>query len=133
LEDSVLLGNRNGERSSMSLKDLDGDGLLDAVTGNYAGGINYYSGIFPTSLDALKEDASPFLVFPNPGSTLNVRSMQEVVDQVDVFDIQGRIIHTEKGNALPTLSIDAHAWAKGLYIIRVTGKKHAGSFRWIRQ
>jgi hypothetical protein len=133
LEDSLLLGNREGERSSLSLKDLNGDGFADAITGNYAGGLNYYNGIFPSNSEAQDVSTSPFLVFPNPGKMLNVRSTAESMEQVDVFDIQGRLIHSEKGNAVPTLMIDATSWANGLYIIRVTGKQHTASFRWMRQ
>jgi hypothetical protein len=133
LEDSLFLGTSDGERTSISLKDINEDGFLDAVTGNYAGGINFFSGVFPSGVDKQEVSAPNFFIFPNPGSSLFVRSMNEKIKQVEVIDIQGRIIHTQAGTSQPTLSMEDLNIVDGIYFVRVKGSQNTQTFKWIRK
>ncbi len=133
LEDSVFLGNRDGERTSISLKDLNGDGYPEAVTGNYAGGINFYSGIFPSKLSSDNKTNSTFLIFPNPGKTISIRTTGESIQLIDVIDIQGKLVHTQAGSHLPTITLSNSNFSPGMYFVRVQGKSKTEVFKWICQ
>ncbi|MFM2285156.1 MAG: hypothetical protein RLZZ543_653 [Bacteroidota bacterium] len=134
LEDSLLLGNRNGERTSICLKDLNDDGFPEAITGNYAGGVNFYQGIFASSItDQHPSKTSAFVVFPNPGSSLYVRSLKEKIQVIDVLDIQGRSLASVKGNGNPTQEIDMSGHSAGLYFIRIKGTLQTEVLHWVKQ
>jgi hypothetical protein len=132
LEDSLLLGDRNGERTSISLKDLDGDGLLDAVTGNYAGGICYYTGIFPNNINQSKTTSDHFNIFPNPGSTLNIESANEQINSVSIIDMQGRVIMNENIGGKTYCSLSTQWIANGMYFIQIQGNRNTKTHTWIK-
>jgi hypothetical protein len=133
LEDSLLLGTSDGERTSISLKDLNDDGFLDAVTGNYSGGINFFSGVFPSSLEDKTVHEPNFVIFPNPGSDLYVRSLQEKIKQIEVFDMQGRMVHFQSGTNQPTVALTDLQLDAGIYFVRVKGAQNTQTFKWIRK
>jgi hypothetical protein len=132
LEDSLLLGDRNGERTSMSLKDIDGDGFMDAVTGNYAGGICYYTGIFPDNIDQTKTTSNHFTIFPNPGSTLNIESDNEQINSVSILDMQGRIIMYENIGGKTYCNLSTQWIANGMYFIQIQGSRNTRTHTWIK-
>jgi hypothetical protein len=132
LEDSLLLGDRNGERTSISLKDLDGDGLLDAVTGNYAGGVCYYTGIFPNNIDESATTNNHFTIFPNPGSTLNIESDNEQINSVFIIDIQGRVILHENIGGKTYCNVSTQWIDNGMYFIQIQGTRNTSTHTWIK-
>jgi hypothetical protein len=132
MEDSLLLGDRNGERTSISLKDIDGDGFMDAVTGNYAGGICYYSGIFPDYVEQTTSPIQHFRIFPNPGSNLNIQSIDEPIISVTLLDMQGRVILNEQLFGKTFCNLSTQGIANGMYFIQITGKKNTGFHSWIK-
>ena len=83
-----------GTRSKAALGDLDNDGLLELVIGNYRGGLGVFAtrtaGKLVTS-SYEREGISRLSVFPNPMSEyLNFNSPEDGL--LEVFDLQGKII-----------------------------------------
>jgi hypothetical protein len=138
---TFLLENANygqlldGERSRISLADIDDDGILDMVTGNSRGGLSMFQTTIKvdgtTQLDYVHEER--IKVFPNP-------SEGEIyfINRDDVpFYIS---IHTSEGQKLDNFYLESnssknrnfHSIPDGLYIITMQNKKSRSFIKWIK-
>lgn len=130
LLDSTFLGNRFGERTSITLTDLNDDGNPEAVIGNYAGGITFFNGIFPTLID--NPVNASFKLFPNPGENeIYISATHSTKANVTVLDIGGRILSTEITSLPGKLSFVPDM--KGLYLIQITSPEINQTLKWIHQ
>lgn len=131
LLDSTVLGNRLGERTSICLSDMNDDGFPEAVVGNYAGGLVFLDGIFPSGWQnaALKRSIK---LYPNPGTDAPYIHLDDSGNfQVEVLDITGRIVYQTKMNLPGNLSFVPKS--KGLYFVRLSEKSNTEVIRWIVQ
>ena len=71
-------------------------------------------------------------VYPNPGNnTLNIRTALQNA-RVEVYDLSGKVIHSQKTTANIT-SINAESWPSGAYVWKVvTNGKEAEIGKWIK-
>jgi hypothetical protein len=128
--DSTFLGNRFGERTSITLADLNDDGNPEAVIGNYAGGITFFDGIFPTLSQNIESPI--FKLFPNPGQNeIYISANSATPANVSIFDASGRLISTES-IALPG-KVSRVPEMKGLYFIQITNAETNHVLKWIHQ
>jgi hypothetical protein len=65
--DSIYSGIRMGLRSSPSGADLDNDGIIELLVGNYRGGVSYYNEALNVAVEPLVSDVQ-VAIFPNPAS-----------------------------------------------------------------
>ena len=131
--DSTFLGNRYGERTSIAISDINGDDFPDAVVGNYAGGLNYFDGVFATQIRNLGNELKTFYLFPNPGKDqLFIRSENGNIRSVVIYDLQGRIVATYKMNA-SQVEVSAAGMAKGIFMVQIVSDKTAEVIRWVHQ
>lgn len=131
-EDSLVLGNRLGERTTITVADLNADGFLDAIVGNYAGGINYFQGIFPTTVNTVKSDDSGIRIYPNPSRNVTIASRDAHLEFIQIIDIQGRVIHQENIPPGTSLShMDGNNFSYGLYFIQVKSNKGFSTHKWL--
>lgn len=73
------------------------------------------------SLDAA--DAHVLTVFPNPaGDLLNISTGDKnvTIGMIELFDVSGRLIRSEKSAAENTVTVDVNALQKGMYLLKVT-------------
>lgn len=128
--DSTFLGNRFGERTSITLADLNDDGNPEAVIGNYAGGITFFDGIFPTL--SQKVDSSSFKLFPNPGQNeIYISTTSASISKVTIFDASGRVLSSETLSLPGKLSHVPEM--KGLYLIQISNNETNHVLKWIHQ
>jgi hypothetical protein len=83
-----------GIRTAAAVAELNGDGVLDMVAGNFAGGLSYYSGagLPPVSGTMEERKSTPLKIFPNPATThifLRNCFLNESVT-VRIFDVYGK-------------------------------------------
>lgn len=128
--DSTFLGNRFGERTSITLTDLNDDGNPEAVIGNYAGGITFFNGIFPTLLQNIEEPI--FKLFPNPGQNeIYISSNSATPANISIFDASGRLLSTEF-ISLPG-KVSRVPENKGLYFLQIKNAESNHVLKWIHQ
>ena len=133
LEDSLFLGTSIGERSSITLSQMTDDAFPEAVTGNYAGGINYFNGVFATSIASVDNSFSDFIIYPNPGNNqFTIKSAQQKIKQIIISDVYGKMLLSHTINDYQTKHFLENK-QNGLYWITVITQKSTYHFPWVKQ
>lgn len=139
--DSTFLDIDQGTRTAPHLSDINSDGFLDLIVGNYEGGVSFYKGVTALTTSNLDNFINfNFDLFPNPANNsftihiLNLPDGRQAKDNeyiLEVYNMMGQIIASEKisNNAL-TLPTDN--FSQGMYICKVSeinekGQKQSGS------
>lgn len=121
LTDSIWKGLHEGIRTAIVLYDFTGDGDLDAILGNYRGGLSFWSsGPGPTSI---RESTTviPFTLAPNPAQGhVDIRWHAPLVSsfQVDLLDGLGRTVRSLiMDRSMVRMELDG--LSSGLYTVRL--------------
>ncbi|NOX46076.1 MAG: T9SS type A sorting domain-containing protein [Chlorobi bacterium] len=116
-----------GMRSAAAISDMDNDGWQDLITGNYSGGLNYFSGsAFPgvNALNKTNKNNFNITVFPNPVSDiLNVQVSgfdENDKIKIEVSDIFGRLEFSILSNGESTFKIQMQDFRQGIYFLKVS-------------
>jgi len=133
LVDSVWGELHEGGRTAVALYDFTGDGQLDAVIGNYRGGLSFWSSGIWTGVDAAIPETAEnvFSLAPNPAnSTVDILMHTPLVPnmRVELFDDLGRIVlgfPVER----PQVRMDLGNLAPGLYSVRLVN----GTGQWTKR
>jgi hypothetical protein len=66
---------------------------------------------------------SKIQIWPNPVhgqfTILNVQNQNDVISIIEISNLNGQIIHSQKSNPGITTAIQTKSWAKGVYIVKV--------------
>jgi len=131
---------RDGERASVFLADITGDGLRELFVGNLGGGVGDLGGgvgvyrglIVSTENDRTQQD---FKIYPNPASELLrvfVSDLENEIGTFSIYDSMGRIISQSQLRG-ETQEINTSSLSDGLYILNIRSKKIHSSARFIVQ
>lgn len=125
LETDTFEGIREGDNSSVSGGDLDNDGTIDLLVGNYGGGVALFqnSGLpVPACPDTITPPPPPFSIsiFPNPPiDNLRIEILGAEDDdeaEVTVYNIMGQCIFASNYDSnLQSILIDTDVYADGVY------------------
>jgi hypothetical protein len=120
-----------GIRSAAAITDLNNDGWLDLITGNYSGGLNYYEGVEKPGVFGVEErvpDAGNVRIYPNPASNrihIKISSSGDDSFNYSVFTITGTIV--KKGNIDGRESIiDISVLKPGIYFLGIGATGNTG-------
>jgi hypothetical protein len=84
------------------------------------------------TLSSREFSISSFNVFPNPSNNVwNVKTNDQIIKTVQVFDVLGKEVMTMKPN-LSDVSINASTLSKGLYFAKITTELGSGSIKLIK-
>lgn len=122
LLDSMFQDIRTGKRSGIALYDFNGDDSLDAVVGNYRGGLNFYINDFSSSVATLDEEAS-FQLLPNPATdqvTVAVGASWRNGMQVRLLNALGQEVLVQPLVQQRTV-LSTEVLPSGLYFVEVSG------------
>lgn len=111
-----------GIRSSAAVADINGDGRLDVVVGNFGGGLQLYNADIPVNNLGVSEsqDDVDLLLFPNPAkSQLHVIAPCSPCNDVHVMDLFGRVLIEQKLGSREMV-IDVSELAPGIYLLSLT-------------
>ncbi len=126
LTDSLYISWREGGNLAVAIDDLNGDGLYDAIIGNYAGGVSFFMGDSNVSTSSIG-GTSPgqIFVYPNPANEFLSFKTDFIPDDNTVYELH---------NAAGSLSRKGHIYhqqttiqcgdlSAGIYILSVTTPK----------
>ena len=105
-----------GMHSAATVADLNGDGGLEVVVGNYGGGLQLYNATIPVINLGISEewDDMDVVIFPNPVSSL----LHIVVSgkSLQVMDLLGRVLVEQEISDSETI-LDVSNLAPGVYLL----------------
>lgn len=126
----------DGHRNSGAFADLDDDGFIDAIVGNFSGGAAYFKGkIYDVSSDEKIDFENNSLdVYPNPGQDIfKVKTSQMGNSSIlRVYNLNGALI-LEKRITDSTTVVDLSSETTGLYLFLVEDGKQVFSQKVIRE
>lgn len=104
-----------GFKSTPYMADLNGNGIVDLLLGNMAGGL----GIYYDQIIATQEITTPFTViaYPNPANNAITLATQglRIGDAWQLVDGVGRVVRSGSVNG-PQIVLDVRSLANGLYL-----------------
>ena len=108
-----------GMRSAAAVADLNGDGQLEMVVGNFCGGLQLFNASIPVNnigVSELQLDTS-VMIFPNPvQSQIHIVSNEDDIQMLMVADLFGRVLMEQPVNAQETV-MEVSGLKKGVYLL----------------
>lgn len=124
---------REGKLSAVALHDFNADGYLDAVIGNYRGGISYWRNDFAASVDShrpVSNDAA-FTLAPNPttGSTALLLNVPQVPgSRLEILNSVGQVMISQPVRGRRS-EVDTRQLPPAVYMVRLI----AGARTWTQR
>jgi len=113
----------NGIRTVPDFADIDRDGFLEMVVGNYRGGLTFYKTNFAintSSTDDISNDLK-VLVFPNPANEA-FQIQSEIKGNWKLFDVNGKIVNSGNHTGFST-KISTTNLSEGIYFINIISEE----------
>lgn len=122
--DSTYLRLFQGTRTAPCGADIDNDGYMDLVLGNYEGGVSFYKGVDQEIIGINENDNLihfNFDLFPNPSTnnvTIQITNEHHKTYSVEIYNLMGQFIssHTILNNQL---TLDTQRMPAGMYLYKV--------------
>jgi hypothetical protein len=126
VESEVVMA--DGWRNAAAFGDLNGDEFMDAILGNFSGGISFMKGVewtAPPSVNVEEyvwNETQGIKAYPNPTDhTLTValpESIQLQKTKIELYDIAGRQVYLQKAASNEQV-LDVSGLQSGIYILTV--------------
>ncbi|MGZ4053705.1 MAG: FG-GAP-like repeat-containing protein [Bacteroidia bacterium] len=128
--DSLFEGIFQGTRTAPNLADIDNDGLVDMIVGNYEGGVSFYKGVAALTTNDLDNQIHfNFNLFPNPANnsfSVQILNEENKTYEFELYNVMGQFISKEKISN-NTLTYNTTALAAGVYICKVSEINTSGA------
>jgi hypothetical protein len=136
LIDSNYLGQSVGENATISIADINGDGLNEYLMGTATGGIMMYSDSLwdlstVLSTNNIPQPKTQLIIFPNPAKDYFICTFDNstfVNPKTEVFDLLGRQLYPATALTGGKIEVNSSDLSSGFYVVRVTdaGKTYTG-------
>ena len=119
--------NHFGLRCAAALSDLNDDGKMEMMVGNYAGGLQLFNAEIEVN-QSVVEIVDEVTVYPNPAkSALTIVGKE--INQIRVYDVLGRCL-IQKNAASDETTIDLDDLASGIYLLQMNC--NSGRMKFVR-
>lgn len=133
--DSTFLNIFQGSRTAPHGDDINNDGLMDLIVGNYEGGLSFYKGVTALTTSNLDNFIHfNFELFPNPANgnfTIHILNEENKIYELSLYNLMGQLITKEsiKNNVLylPTENFPAGMYICKVFEVSENGEKKSGS------
>ncbi len=126
-KDSSALFIDEGMRSGVAVYDFNNDGYKDLVTGNFSGGLSFYYGVKPHSLNSIGEiipnNDIGYCLYPNPALSeikITFNNTYESLVLIEIYDIVGKQVLTKELSCVNNAKISLSGLQSGFYSCRVS-------------
>ncbi|MCB0401101.1 MAG: T9SS type A sorting domain-containing protein [Flavobacteriales bacterium] len=134
LVDSTYLNIWEGSQTAIHGNDLDNDGTIDLLIGNYSGGVAFYKGDKPTAIDDIPQ-LEEILLYPNPAyQTLNIDVRNNSLNQarLELIDLLGKsILETTLHSS--RISLNISDLAHGVYLLKFSNEQGSKVMKFIKR
>lgn len=124
-----------GERLTVSLADLDDDGVLEIATGNSRGGISIYGSNLKTdgTVSSNNQSQVKISLSPNPSSGLFELNSPEVLKgSVALYNMEGKLEFKSILNSEANVRFNFEKLEKGIYLVKLINRNELFCFKWIK-
>ena len=126
LVDGTWQNVREGMYTALALHDFNADGYLDAVIGNYRGGISYWRNDFAAAVHDLQTVTSQgaFTLMPNPtagSTTVSLNLVYRDGQRIEVLDGLGKTVITNPVRSRQ-VELDTRGLSPGVYMVRLSDR-----------
>ena len=130
MADSIYEGIYQGTRTAPNMADIDNDGFVDLIVGNYQGGVSFYKGVSALTTSNLDNLIHfNFDLFPNPANnSFNIQILNEEnkTYEFELYNVMGQLISKEKISD-NLFSYNTSSLTSGMYICKVSEINNAGT------
>lgn len=114
-----------GLRSAPAVADLNSDGRMDLVVGNYAGGLSYFAGVAPPLIGIEERPTAArgmsVKIIPNPAiDHFCIRLSEAITGTLTITDATGRIFFTQNIYNQDFIEINCHHFKSGIYFGKIS-------------
>jgi hypothetical protein len=108
-----------GTYSAPAFGDLNNDGFVDMIIGNKRGGLSFYKGLEPNSINYAALEIL-LTIYPNPANNSAFIKSNFVIENINITDLSGKLIQQIKiNNSSNYYQINTATLTNGFYLIQV--------------
>jgi len=120
--DSTYLNIWEGINSHISIADINNDGNLDMLVGNYSGGVAFFKGDTNKVIIGIQENLTidEITIYPNPTNdiiNIDLGNNDLKNAKIQVVDLLGKIVATEQVNT-SKITLNVNQYSQGIYLVK---------------
>ncbi len=125
LLDSAYQKIKEGERSTVTMNDINGDYILDMIVGNYRGGVSCWKGYDSLLTNILIQHSfSGLSIYPNPSSgEINIQNTADKIQNIEVYDVLENKVLIQSFNS-NSCRLDLSEFESGVYFLKIRNFKN---------